>query len=103
MVEAVLGDQGVRHAEDILQTGGGIPMLGQGKLTARLAQAIDHLDGDHIGRRNRLRALRHMTGDDLVELQELPQPMRQPDIPEAPAVAPADLVQTDAKHARIVG
>ena len=77
-------------------------MFGQGELTARLAQAIDDLDGDDVGGRHALLVLRHMTSDDPVQLQKLPQPARQPNVAEAPAVAPTGTIQTHADDVGIL-
>ena len=102
-IETILGDGGVRHAEQIFQGGGGIPVLGQGELAARLAQAIDDFDGDDVGGANGFLALGHMAVDDVVQAEELPQPACQPDVAEAAGVGPTDLVQANADDVGIVG
>ena len=102
-IEAILGDGCVGHAEQILQGGGGVPVLGQGELAARLAEAIDDFDGDDVGGRHGLFALRHMAVDDVVEAEVLPQPACQPDIAEAAGVGPADFAQANADDIGIVG
>ena len=78
-------------------------MLGQGEFAARLAQAIDDLDGDDVGGADRLLAGRHVAVDDGVEPKQLPQPTGQPDIAEAAGVGPADVVDADADDVGIVG
>src|SRR5208283_845058 len=100
---AIFGHGAVGDAEQLLQPGGGVPVLGQGKLATRPAKAIDDLDGHDVGRPHRFLALGQVTVDDLVEPQELPQPECQPDVAEAPAIGPADLAQADAYDVGIVG
>src|SRR4029078_1076186 len=95
------GDLAVRDAEQIFQASGGIPVLSQGKFAARLAQTVDHLNGDDIGRWYRLLPLRDITSDDRVEPDIVPQPACQPDITEAAPVAPANRVQTNPHHGRV--
>ena len=102
-VQAIFGDGAVGNAEQIFQARGSVPVLGEGELAARGAQAIDDLDGHDVGGPDGVFALGHMPGHDGVQAQELPQPAGQPDIAEAAGVGPADLVQTDADDVRIVG
>ena len=78
-------------------------MLGQGELAAGAAEAIDDLDGHDVGRPHRLLALGQVTVDDLVEVEELPEPECQPDVAEAAAVGPADRAQADAYDVGIIG
>jgi len=103
VIEPVLSDGAVRHAGQIFQTGGRIPMLGQRELAARLTQSIDHFDGDDVGRRDGLLLLRYVTRDNRVEFEELPEPARQPDSAEPPRVAPGDFAETHAHDIGIVG
>lgn len=44
-----------------------------------------------------------MAGDDLVQADQAPQPVRQPDIAEAATVAPADAVEANANDIGIIG
>src|SRR5271154_6082506 len=103
VIQTILGDGGVGHAEQVFQSGTGIPMLGQGELAARLAQAIDDFDGDDVGGRHGLFARRHMATDDGVEAEELPEPACQPHIAKAAGIAPTDLAKADADNIGIVG
>ena len=78
-------------------------MLGQGELAARGTQAIDDLDGHDVGGSDRVLARGHVTVDDRVEAEELPEPAGQPDIAEAAGVGPADLAQANADDIGIIG
>ena len=78
-------------------------MLGQSELAARLAQAIDDLDGHNLGGRHGLLVLRHVACDDAIEADVLPQPARQPDIAEAAGVGPSDVAKANADDVGIVG
>ena len=102
-IEAVLGDGFVGNAQEIVERGGGVPVLGQSEFAAGLAQAIDDLDGDDVGGGDRLLALRDVAFDDAIEADILPQPACQPDIAEAPRVGPADFADADAHNVGIVG
>ncbi len=101
-VETILGDGAVGNTEEFFESGGSVPVLGEGELAAGLAQAVDDLDGHHVGRSHCFLALRHMAGDDVVQAQVVPQPARQPDIAEATGVAPADGAQANAGDIGIV-
>jgi len=48
-------------------------MLGQGEFAARLAKAIDDFDGNDVGGTNIFLALRHMTVDDAIKVEKVPQ------------------------------
>src|SRR5205085_3032572 len=98
-----LGDGAVGHAEQVLQRGGGIPMLGEGELAARPAQTIDDLDGDNVSWPDVFFALRQVPRDDVVEADIMPQPACQPDIAEAAGIGPANVVETNADDIGIVG
>ena len=102
-IEAILGDGCIGDAQEIVERGGGVPVLRQRKFAARLAQAIDDLDGDDVGGRNRLLALRNVACDDCVEADILPQPACQPDIAETTRVGPTDFAEADARDVGIVG
>ena len=78
-------------------------MLGQGELAAGRAEAIDDLDGHDVGGPDGFFALGHMAVDDLVEVEELPEPEGQPDIAEAAGVGPADRAEANAHDIGIVG
>ena len=43
-----------------------------------------------------------VSGNDLIQFQELPEPARQPDIAETSTVGPGYLVKADARDVRIV-
>ena len=77
-------------------------MLGQGILATRLTQAIDYFNGDNVGGCDGLLVVRQIAGDDLIQLQELPEPACQPDIAKASTVGPGDLVEADPGDVRIV-
>ena len=93
----------VGDAEQVVQAGRSVPVLGQGELAARGAQAVDDLDGDDVGRPDRLLAGRHMAIDDGVEVEQLPQPAGQKDIAEAAGVGPGDVIDANADDVGIVG
>jgi hypothetical protein len=78
-------------------------MLRQCEFAARGAQAVDDLDGHDVRRADCLFSLGNVAVDDLVEVEELPEPQAQPDIAEAPGVGPADRVQADAHEVGIIG
>ena len=103
MIEAILGDRFVGHAEQVVQTGRSVPVLGQGELAARRAQTIDDFDGHDIGGPNGLLARRDVPLHDGVEIEQVPQPVSQKDIAEAASVGPADLFHADANDIRVVG
>src|SRR5579859_4333909 len=88
-VQAILGDGAVRDTEEFFESCGSVPVLGEGELAAGLAQAIDDLDGHHVGGSHRFLALRHMPADNVVQAKVVPQPTGQPDIAEATGVGPA--------------
>jgi hypothetical protein len=78
-------------------------MLGQREFAARGAQAVDDLDGHDVRRADGLFSLGNGAVDDLVEVEELPEPHAQPDIAEAAGIGPADRVQADAHDVGIIG
>jgi hypothetical protein len=102
-IKSVLGDEGVGDAEQFLQGGGSIPMLGQGEFAARLAEAIDDLDGDDVGGTHVFLALGQVTIDDALQVEKMPQPAGEPDIAEAAAVRPADGINAHTDDVGIVG
>jgi hypothetical protein len=87
-IKAVFSDGFIGDAEQIVEGGRAIPMLGQGELAARLAEAVDDFDGYDVGGRHGLFVLGHVARDDAIEAHILPQPARQPDIAEASGVGP---------------
>jgi hypothetical protein len=89
-VQPILGHGTVRDPEQIFESGRGIPVFSQGKLTAWAAKAIDDLDSHDVGGPNGLFALRHVPVDDLVEAQQLPEPESKPDVAEPTPVSPTD-------------
>ena len=102
-IEPVLGDGGVGHAEQILQSRGPIPVLGERKLAAGLAQTIDDLDGHDVDRAYGFFALGHLAVDDVVQAEELPEPACQPNIAKAAGIGPGDLTEANAHHIGIIG
>src|SRR5262249_40761444 len=102
-IQAILGYVGIRHPEEILQAGRGVPALGQGKLTTGSTQAIDDLDGDDVSRTTSVLAGEHPACHDLIQFQHAPQVPGQPDIAEAAGISPADLLEADANDVGIVG
>src|ERR1019366_3223545 len=102
-IEPILGDGLIGHAEQIVERGRSVPMLGQGEFAARLTQAIDDLDGDDVGGANRFLALRDVAFDDGIEAEVLPKPTREPNVAEASGVGPADFAETDAHDVGIIG
>ncbi len=102
-VQAVLGHGAIGDAEQVLQGGQPIPVLGQGEFAAGAAEAIDDLDGHDVRGPDRLLPLRDMAVDDLVEMEELPQPQAEPDIAEAARIGPAHRVEADLDDIGIIG
>ena len=102
-IEPVLGHGAIGDAEQLLQTGRGVPVLGQGELAAGSAEAVDDLDGHDVGGPHRFLALRQVAVHDLVEPEKPPEPEGQPDVAESSAIGPADRSQSDANHIGIVG
>ena len=78
-------------------------MFGQRELAARLTQTVDDLDGHDVGGSNGFLALRHMTVDDVVQAEELPQPACQPNVAESARVGPRNTAQANTHDVGIVG
>jgi polyhydroxyalkanoate synthase len=102
-VQAILGHSAIRHAEQVFQSRGRIPMLGQREFAARSAQAIDDLDGHDVRRPDRFLPLGDVAVDDLVQVEELPEPQAQPDIAETARIGPAHRAQADLHDLGIIG
>ena len=102
-VQAVLGHGAVGDAEQVFQARGAIPVLRQGEFAAGAAEAIDDLDGHDVGGPDRFLALGDVAVDDLVEVEELPEPQAQPDIAEAAGIGPAHRAQADPHDIGIIG
>ena len=75
-------------------------MLGDGELAARLAEAIDDFNGQHVGGRHGFFALGDVAAHDVVQADELPQPACQPDVAKLAWIGPDNLAQT---HAHDIG
>jgi hypothetical protein len=103
VIETIFGDDGVGDAQDVVEAGRGVPVLGQGELAARLTEPIDDFDGDDVGGGHGLFALRDVSGHDGVQADMLPQPACQPDVAEASGVGPTDVADADADDVRIIG
>ena len=102
-VQAVLGHGTVGDAEQVFQGRGAIPVLGQGEFAAGAAEAIDDLDGHDVGGPDRFLSLGDVAVDDLVEVEELPEPQSQPDVAEAARIGPAHRVEADPHDVGIIG
>src|ERR1700733_1263590 len=85
-VQTILGYSTVGHAEQVLQSSGGVPMFGKGELTAGTAKTIDNLDRHNISRSDGFLSLRQMTVDNFVEVQKFPEVQRQPDVAKPPRI-----------------
>ena len=68
-----------------------------------MARSFDDLDGHDVGGLHGLLALRHMTVDDVVQAEELPQPACQPNVAESAGVGPSNTVQANTHHVGAVG
>ena len=101
-IETILGDDGVGDAEQIFESGRGVPMFGEGEFAARLAEPIDDFDGDDVGGPHRLLSLRHMAVDDRVEAEHVPKPAGQVDVAEGASVGPADGVEAKVSRVGVV-
>lgn len=77
-------------------------MLRQCELSAGRVQAVDHLDGNHVGGANGFLALGNMTVDNLLELEMSPQPESQPDVAELARVGPAHGFQAHPDEVGII-
>jgi hypothetical protein len=102
-LEAILGDSFVRDAEEIVESGGLVPVLGEGELAAGLTEAVDDFDGHDVGGRDGFFALGEMLADAVIEADELPEPACQPDIAELSGVGPADVAEADADNVGVIG
>ena len=102
-VQAVLGHGAVRDAEQVFQGRGLIPVLRQGEFAAGAAEAVDDLDGHDVRGPDRFLPLGDVAVDDLVEVEELPEPQAQPDITEAAGIGPAHRVEADLHDIGIIG
>ncbi len=67
------------------------------------AQAVDDFDGHDVGGPDRFLSLGHVAVDDLIEMEELPQPETQPHIAEAASIRPAHRVEADLHDIEIIG
>lgn len=67
------------------------------------AQAIDDFDGDDIGGSNRFFALRGMSSDDGVEVEQVPQPARQIDVAEVSWIGTNRVAHPNTHQLGIVG
>src|SRR5262249_12490198 len=101
-IQAVLGHGSIGDTQQVFQGRGLVPALRQGEFAARAAKAVDHLDGDDIGGADGFLALGHVAVDDLVKVQELPEPQGEPDVAEAAGIGPADGAQSDPNDVRII-
>ena len=76
---------------------------GQGELAARGIQTIDDFDGHDVGWPDGVFALGQVTVDDVVKVQKVPQPTRQPDVAEAACIGPAHGTEADTDDVGIIG
>ena len=94
-VQAIFGHRAVGNTEEVFEARGSVPFLCECEFRARRASAVDHLDGHDISGADRLLALGNVPVEDLVELEELSEPERQPNITELAWVGPTDGFQVD--------
>jgi hypothetical protein len=102
-VQAVFGHGAIGDTEEVFQGRGAIPVLRRCRFTAGGAEPIDDLDGHDVGGPDGLLCLGDMSIDDLVEVEELPEPEARPDIAEASGIGPAHRTGADAHGLGIIG